>query len=141
LALLVLAAARPTAVVTLPTQQQTILLVMDVSISMSAEDVTPDRISASQRAAKKFVAELPYDVRIGVIAYGGTAHLVQRPTFNREDVLAATDGLRLQRATAIGAAIIVALDTIFQEDDIVLPEGSSRGEATKPTPSTPAQEQ
>jgi Ca-activated chloride channel family protein len=82
-ALLVVAAARPTATVVLPTQQQTIIMVMDVSGSMRADDVAPNRITASQAAAKAFAAELPPAVRIGVVAYGGTAHLVQAPTRHR----------------------------------------------------------
>jgi Ca-activated chloride channel family protein len=61
------------AVLKLPTQQQTVLLVMDVSGSMRATDVAPNPIAASQVAAKVFVAELPRNVRIGVVAYAGTA--------------------------------------------------------------------
>jgi Ca-activated chloride channel family protein len=67
-AALVVAAARPLAVITLPTDQQAIILAMDVSLSMRAADVAPDRISASQVAAKRFAAELPRNIRIGVVA-------------------------------------------------------------------------
>ena len=119
-AALVAAGARPTTVLTLPTQQQTILLVMDVSGSMRATDVSPDRLSASQVAAKTFAAELPRNVRIGVVAYGGTAQLVQPPTLSREDVIAAIDRFQLQRGTAIGSGIVIALATLFPEAGIDL---------------------
>ena len=118
LAALIVAAARPMAVINLPTDQQTIILAMDVSGSMRAKDVTPDRISASQRAAKRFAAELPSNVRIGVVAYAGTAQLVQPPTLSREDVAAAIDRFQLQRGTAIGSVIVVALATIFPKAGI-----------------------
>jgi Ca-activated chloride channel family protein len=120
LAVLAVATARPTAVITLPTQQQTIILAMDVSGSMRAADVQPNRIVASQNAAKQFIAELPRDVRVGVVAFAGTAQLVQPPTHSREDVAAAIDRFQLQRATAIGSAIVISLATIFPDAGIDL---------------------
>lgn len=118
LAAMITAISRPTALVTLPTQQQTIILAMDISGSMRATDVQPNRLAASQAAAKAFVADLPRDVRIGVVAFAGTASVVQYPTQNREDVLAAIDRFQLQRATAIGSAIIVSLATLFPDQGI-----------------------
>ena len=115
---MIIAIARPAAVVTLPSQHQTIILAMDVSGSMRATDVQPNRISAAQAAAKAFVAEQPSNVRIGVVAFAGTASVVQAPTQNREDVIAAIDRFQLQRATAIGSGIIVSLATIFPEAGI-----------------------
>jgi Ca-activated chloride channel family protein len=115
---LILATARPTAVVTLPTQHRTIILAMDVSGSMRATDVQPNRLAASQAAAKAFVAEQPSNVRIGVVSFAGTAAVVQAPTHNREDIIAAIDRFQLQRATAIGSGIIVSLATIFPEEGI-----------------------
>ena len=119
-AALIVAGARPMAVVTLPTEQQTIVLAMDVSISMRAADIAPNRISASQVAAKRFAAELPRNVRIGVVAYGGMAQLVQAPTLSREDVTAAIDRFQLQRGTAIGSGLVLALATIFPKGGIDL---------------------
>ena len=119
-AALLVAGGRPMAVMTLPTQQQTIMMVMDVSGSMRATDVSPDRITASQAAAKSFASALPRDARIGVVAYAGTAHLVQPPTLNREDVLAAIDRFQLQRGTAIGSGLLIALATLFPDHDIDL---------------------
>lgn len=118
LAAMITAMARPTAVVTLPTQQQTIILAMDVSGSMRAADVEPNRLAASQAAAKAFVTDLPRELRVGVVAFAGTASVVQYPTHSREDVLAAIDRFQLQRATAIGSAIIVSLATLFPDQGI-----------------------
>jgi Ca-activated chloride channel family protein len=117
---MLVAIARPAAVVTLPSQHLTIILAMDVSGSMRARDVEPNRISAAQAAAKAFVAAQPSKVRIGVVSFAGTASVVQPPTNNHEDVLAAIDRFQLQRATAIGSGIIVSLATIFPEAGIDL---------------------
>src|SRR5919106_4033711 len=115
---MLIAIARPAAVVTLPSQQRTIILAMDVSGSMRATDVQPNRISASQAAAKAFVAAQPSNVRIGVVSFAGTASVVQAPTHNRDDIVAAIDRFQLQRATAIGSGIIVSLATIFPDEGI-----------------------
>ena len=115
---LIVAIARPAAVVTLPSQHQTIILAMDVSGSMRAVDVQPNRISAAQAAAKAFVAEQPSNVRIGVVSFAATASVVQVPTSNREDIIAAIDRFQLQRGTAIGSGIIVSLATIFPDAGI-----------------------
>jgi len=115
---MIVAIARPAAVVTLPSQHQTIILAMDVSGSMRAVDVAPNRISAAQAAAKAFVAEQPSNVRIGVVSFAATASVVQPPTQNREDIIAAIERFQLQRGTAIGSGIIVSLATIFPDADI-----------------------
>jgi Ca-activated chloride channel family protein len=133
LAIMLLAVARPAATVRLPTQQQTILLAMDVSGSMRARDVEPNRLVASQQAARAFVADLPGSVRVGVVSFAGTAAVVQAPTHNREDVLAAIDRFQLQRGTAIGSGIILALATLFPEAGINVSE-SIYGSAAPRTP-------
>ena len=113
-----LAIARPAAVITLPSQHQTIILAMDVSGSMRAVDVAPNRITAAQAAAKAFVAEQPANVCIGVVSFAATASVVQVPTKNREDIIGAIDRFQLQRGTAIGSGIIVSLATIFPDAGI-----------------------
>jgi Ca-activated chloride channel family protein len=118
LATLLLATARPTATITLPLSQRTIILAMDVSGSMRAEDVLPNRLVASQEAAKTFVQDLPHDTKVGVISFAGTAAVVQAPTTSREDVVAAIDRFQLQRATATGSAIVLSLATLFPEHNI-----------------------
>jgi Ca-activated chloride channel family protein len=132
LIVMIFAIARPAAVVTLPSQHLTIILAMDVSGSMRAADVQPNRISAAQAAAKAFVAEQPSNVRIGVVSFAGTAAVVQMPTQNREDIVAAIDRFQLQRGTAIGSGIIVSLATLFPEEGIdvsalIYGRGSPRG--------------
>ena len=115
---MLLALARPQATITLPTQHETVILAMDISGSMRATDVEPNRLVAAQNAAKQFVAEQPENVRIGVVAFAGTATVAQAPTRNREDVVAAIDRFQLQRATAIGSGIIVSLAALFPDQGI-----------------------
>jgi Ca-activated chloride channel family protein len=105
----IVAIARPSTVFLLPSQQQTIVLAIDVSRSMLATDVAPNRITAAQAAAKSFIEELPKDVRVGVVTFAGTAAVVQTPTDNRDDLLAAIDRFQLQRATATGSGLLVSL--------------------------------
>lgn len=118
LAALLLALTRPTAVITLPMAERTIMLAMDVSGSMRAEDVKPNRLVASQVAAKAFVEKLPREVKVGVVSFAGTAAVVQAPTTSREDVLAAIDRFQLQRGTATGSGIILSLATLFPDHGI-----------------------
>jgi Ca-activated chloride channel family protein len=117
---LLVATARPTAIITLPTQQETIILAMDVSGSMRAADVLPNRLIASQEAAKAFIKELPRSVRVGVVSFAGTAAVVQPPTQSREDIVAAIDRFQLQRGTAIGSGIVLSLATLFPDAGIDL---------------------
>lgn len=117
---MILAIARPAAVITLPSQHETVVLAIDVSGSMRATDVEPNRLAAAQAAAKTFVAEQPRSTRIAVVAFAATALVVQHPTQNREEILAAIDRLQLQRGTAIGSGIIVALAAIFPNSGITL---------------------
>jgi Ca-activated chloride channel family protein len=120
MAAMLLAAARPFAVVTLPSQNETIMLAMDVSGSMRATDVLPNRLVASQNAAKAFLADLPRHVRVGVVAFAGTAAVVQPPTLSREDLMVAIDKFQLQRGTAIGNGLVVALAELFPDAGIDL---------------------
>ena len=117
---MLVAAARPYAVISLPSTQETIILAMDVSGSMRATDVKPNRLVASQEAAKAFLKELPRSIRVGIVSFAGTASVVQPPTLSREDLVAAIDKFQLQRATAIGSAIVVSLTEIFPDEGIDL---------------------
>jgi len=117
-AALLLAVSRPTATITLPIAERTIMLAMDVSGSMRAEDVKPNRLVASQVAAKAFVDNLPREVKVGVVSFAGTAAVVQAPTTSREDVVAAIDRFQLQRGTATGSGIILSLATLFPDHGI-----------------------
>jgi len=116
----IISVARPAAVVTLPSQRQTVILAMDVSGSMRAQDVSPNRIIAAQTAARTFIEEQPSSVRIGIVAFAGTAFLVQAPTLDRNDLYAAIERFQLQRGTAIGSGILISLATIFPEAEFDL---------------------
>ena len=117
---MLLAASRPFAVVTLPMQQETIMLAMDVSGSMRATDVLPTRMVAAQNAAKAFLAELPRNIKVGIVAFAGSAQVAQIPTLNREDLVSAIDRFQLQRGTAIGNGIVMSLATLFPDAGIDL---------------------
>ena len=142
-AVLLLAAGRPVARLKLPSQQQTIVLAMDVSGSMRAADVQPNRLVASQEAAKSFIAALPHHVRIGVVSFAGTAAVVQAPTLSREDVVAAIDRFQLQRGTAIGSGLLLSLATLFPDAGIDLSQITGQrlmpGELKPPKPFTPVE--
>jgi Ca-activated chloride channel family protein len=131
LTLLILAIARPTAVVTLPTHQRTVILAMDTSGSMRATDVEPSRMGAAQAAAKSFVSHQPRGTRIGVVTFAGSAAIAQAPTDNREDIIAAIDRFQLQRATAIGSGILMSLKAIFPDADFDLRSWNPRRDADR----------
>ncbi len=115
IALMLLAAARPTMLVTLPAEHKTMILAIDVSGSMRANDVAPNRFFAALSAVKGFVERLPHNTRVGIVSFAGTANLVQPPTSNREDLLDTLDRMQLQRGTAIGSGILVSLKAIVPE--------------------------
>jgi Ca-activated chloride channel family protein len=131
LALMIVAIARPVAVVTLPSAQETVILAMDVSGSMRATDVKPSRIVAAQEAARGFIADQPRTTRIGVVSFAATAAVVQTPTHNRDDILGAIERFSLQRGTAIGSGILISLKTLFPDVDVDLRSWNPRREAAK----------
>jgi Ca-activated chloride channel family protein len=117
---MIVAAARPAAVLSLPAAHETVMLAMDVSGSMRAADVKPNRLAAAQAAARAFIDEQPRNTRVGVVAFAATALVVQHPTLNREEARVAIDRLQLQRGTAVGSAIVVALAALFPDEGITL---------------------
>jgi len=117
---LIAAIARPSATITLPSEQRTIILAVDVSLSMRANDVEPSRIEAARAAAKEFVREQPSDVRIGIVSFAGSASVVQKPTRDHDELIAAIDRLQLQLHTAIGSGIIMSLATLFPDEGLEL---------------------
>jgi Ca-activated chloride channel family protein len=114
---MIAAIARPAALITLPSSHETVILALDVSASMRASDVEPTRLEAAQAAAREFVAGQPRSTRIGIVAFAGSAALVQPPTTNRTDILAAIDHLQLQHATAVGSGLLVSLKALFPQQD------------------------
>ena len=115
IALLLVAMARPSATITLPTQKQTIVMALDASGSMRAKDIEPSRLVAMQVAAKQFVSDSSPKTKIGIVTFAATASLVQPPTDDREAINAAIDRIQLQRATATGSGLIVSLATLFPD--------------------------
>ncbi len=122
LAALLFAASRPFAVIALPANQTTIILAMDVSLSMRVTDVKPNRMVAAQDAAKAFLKDLPRNIKVAIVTFAGSAQLVQPATLNREDLVAAIDKFQMQRGTAVGSAIVVSLAELFPDEGIDLGE-------------------
>lgn len=130
--------ARPEMVIVVPVQEGTVILALDVSGSMLAEDLQPNRMEAAKDAAKAFVARQGVDVKLGVVAFSGDAQIVQTPTKDKDLVIAAINRLRSQRATAIGRGMLASLDAIFEDSEEVAPSVIAlkrlAGETTGPTP-------
>ena len=112
LAALVFSLAKPQRTVAEPIEQATIMLVTDHSRSMEADDVSPDRLSAAQKAARTFLDELPKQVRVGIVAFSTAADAVQAPTTDHDAVRRVIDGQFPDGATATGEALTVALNAI-----------------------------
>lgn len=133
-----LGTARPETVVVVPLQEGTVILAIDVSGSMLAEDLKPNRMEAAKDAAKLFVAKQGADVKLGVVAFSGDAQIVQTPTKDHDLVVAAINRLRPQRATAIGRGMLASLDAIFEDSEETAPSVIAlrrlAGEPTGPTP-------
>jgi len=107
-----IALARPSAVITLPTDHRKLVIAIDVSRSMLAQDVEPSRIEAAQSAVKDFIERLPRDLRAGIVTFAGTAQVVQGITESREDLLKAVERFDLQRATATGSGLLLAISLL-----------------------------
>jgi Ca-activated chloride channel family protein len=112
LAILVVSLARPMATVKLPRREATVILAVDVSNSMGATDIKPTRIEAAKAAADAFVRQQPSEVRIGVVAFGQGAVIVQAPTLAHGDAVKAVDRLSLGGGTSLGQGLLTSLDAI-----------------------------
>jgi Ca-activated chloride channel homolog len=139
---LFIAAARPVAQVQLPWARSTIMLAMDVSLSMSVSDVKPNRMAAAQAAAKAFLSELPKQIEVGLVTFAGSSQVVQRATLDRAPLIAAIDGFQMQYGTAVGNAIVQCLAELFPDQGIDVGEltfgskqkGRSLDDKAKPPP-------
>jgi Ca-activated chloride channel family protein len=112
LVLFTIAMAGPTRDVRIPRNRAVVMLVIDVSQSMRATDVEPNRMVAAQEAAKQFADELTPGINLGLIAYAGTATVLVSPTTNRDATKAALDKLQFADRTATGEGIFTALQAI-----------------------------
>jgi len=130
------ASARPSATVTLPSDTFTLVLAMDVSRSMLANDIEPTRIAAAQQAARNFIESLPRSARLGIVSFAGSATLVLPPTDDRREMLDAIDRFQLQFSTATGSGLLLALATLFPKDGID-PEALASNDAPPPEPAGP----
>ena len=106
------AMARPSVDKQEPLERATIMLAIDVSLSMEADDVAPTRIEAAQEAAKAFVNELPVSYNLGLVSFAKAANVLVSPTKDRSAVISGIDGLTLAEATATGEAVFTSLDAI-----------------------------
>ena len=106
------AMARPSVDKEQPLERATVMLAIDVSLSMEAGDVAPNRIEAAQEAAKAFVRELPPTYNLGLVSFAKSANVLVSPTKDRNAVISGIDGLTLAEATATGEAVFTSLDAI-----------------------------
>ena len=123
LAVLAIGAARPEALVPVASSSTTIVLALDISGSMCSTDVSPNRITAAEKAAAQFIGSQAGGPRIGLVAFAGAAGLLVPPTDDTQKLLNALKGLTTSRGTAIGEAILASLDAIAQVDPTVAPTG------------------
>lgn len=116
LSIMLVALARPVALVKTPRQEGTIILALDSSLSMRAEDLLPNRFEAARTAAALFIEKRSAGADIGIVAFAGNAAVVQMPTSKKSELLSALNTLFLQRGTAVGEGILTSLDAIALAD-------------------------
>lgn len=122
MAALVVAFARPAQDTQIPREQATIIMAVDTSLSMQADDVRPSRLDGAKEAAVGFVEDLPDNLNLGLVSFNGVATIRVQPTTNHPAAVSAIETLELGPATAIGEAIFASLDAI---DSVVGPDGST----------------
>ena len=135
---LALAMGRPVATVIVPSNKATVILAMDVSRSMCATDIPPNRLEAAKDAAQAFLQNHKSGRQIGIVAFAGFAELIQPPTTDIQVLHDAVENLTTARRTAIGSAILRSIDAIAEVDDRVAP--SDNGVASPGTSELPSSE-
>jgi Ca-activated chloride channel family protein len=132
-------AARPTVTLTVPSNDATVILALDVSGSMCNTDVTPNRLAAAQASVRSFLqAQKSSGTKFGLVVFSSQAQLTVAPTTDTSVLLKAIDGLTTGRGTVIGSAILTAVDAIAEIDPKVTPTDSSAATETPPGTVTPA---
>ena len=120
-AMLGVAFARPEVTVSVSRGQTTIILALDVSRSMCATDVEPNRLVVAQEAAQRFVREQPSGSRMGLVAFAGSAQLVVPPTTDKDRLLDGIEGLNTSIGTTIGNAVLASLDALSEVNPAIAP--------------------
>jgi Ca-activated chloride channel family protein len=131
---LVVAVGRPVMLVTVPTDQTTIILTIDVSGSMRSRDVYPNRLMAAENAALNFVQHQKPGTQIGLVAFSNFAEEIQQPTTDQEALQAAIESLTTGRRTAIGGGILKSIDAIAEVDKTIAPSVTDTSTGVEPTP-------
>lgn len=131
---LAIGSARPQAVVGLPINRTSIILTLDVSGSMCSTDVAPNRLAAAQKVARTFVEDQPGGTRIGLVVFSGLAQILVPPTTDHKALNTAIDGLTTGRGTAIGTALLRAVDAIAGVDPNVARSGIDVGSSPPGAP-------
>ena len=123
---LTVAFARPEAEVQVPRERATVVLAIDVSLSMEAVDVEPDRFTAAKDSAQAFIERLPDGFAVGLVSFSGSAAVVVPPTQDHQAVNEAVRGLQLGPSTAIGEAVFASLESVRS---VPVQEGEARSPA------------
>jgi Ca-activated chloride channel family protein len=134
---LIVAFARPVAILSVPTSGTTIILTMDVSGSMCSGDIQPSRLLAAEQAAESFVRRQGSTTQIGIVAFSGFAEVVQAPTNDQHLLLSALQSLVTGRRTAIGSGILASIDAIAEADPGVPPSSTDTRPGGPVTPVLP----
>ncbi|GAB2924797.1 VWA domain-containing protein [Nonomuraea fastidiosa] len=116
MSLLVIGAAKPADQVRVPRDRATIIIALDISLSMDADDVQPDRISAAKAAAQAFAQELPDRFNVGVVSFARSANVIVSPTTDHQAVITALGNLTTRPGTAIGEAVFNSLESVRSFD-------------------------
>jgi len=132
---LIFALGRPVATVLIPSNEATVILAMDVSLSMCSTDIAPNRLEVAKESALAFVRDNSSGRQVGIVAFAGFAELIQPPTTDLRALEPAIQSLVPARRTAIGSAILRSIDAIAEVDDRVAP--SELSQSSGDTPAVP----
>lgn len=134
LACLAIAVGRPVTIISVPTDQTTIIFTLDVSGSMRSVDIPPSRLGAAEAAVMAFIQRQKASTQIGLVAFSNFGEIIQAPTTDQEALQAAIDSLTTGRRTAIGSGILTSIDAIAEVDKNVAPSVTDPSTQTEPTP-------